>query len=54
MRDYSGGMSFEGEIAAAIGKRVSIRLHEGESFRDLLGVLKDEKTIIKKGQKETK
>ena len=48
MRDYSGGMSFEGEIAAAIGKRVSIRLHEGESFRDLLGVLKDEKTIIKK------
>jgi cysteinyl-tRNA synthetase len=40
-------MSFEGEIAAAIGKRVSIRLREGEHFRDLLGVLADEKTLLK-------
>jgi cysteinyl-tRNA synthetase len=48
MRDYSGRMSFQGEIAAAIGKRVSIRLRDGESFRDLLGVLKDETTIVKR------
>ena len=40
-------MSFEGEIAASIGKRVSIRLREGESFRDLLGVLQNETTVIK-------
>jgi len=45
-------MAFEGEITAAIGKRVSIRLLEkaegGESFRDLLGVLQDETTLIKR------
>ena len=49
-------MSFHGEIAAAIGKRVSLRLRdEGEyPFRDLLGVLKDETTIITKdGQART-
>lgn len=36
------------EVAAAIGKRVSIRLRDGESFRDLLGVLRDEKSVVKK------
>ena len=36
------------EIAAAIGKRVSIRLREGDSFRDLLGVLRDENSLVKK------
>jgi cysteinyl-tRNA synthetase len=45
-------MAFEGEISAAIGKRVSIRLLEkatnGESFRDLLGVLQDETTVVKR------
>lgn len=45
-------MTFEGEIAAAIGKRVSIRLREGldgsENYRDLLGVLQDETTVIKR------
>jgi cysteinyl-tRNA synthetase len=41
-------MSFESEVRAAIGKRVSIRLHDGDSFRDLLGVLQNETTIIKK------
>ena len=40
--------AFEVEVAAAIGKRVSIRLREGDSFRDLLGVLRDEKTLVKK------
>jgi cysteinyl-tRNA synthetase len=40
-------MAFEVEIAAAIGKRVSIRLRDGDQFRDLLGVLHDEKTVIK-------
>ncbi len=45
-------MAFEGEISAAIGNRVTIRLLEksagGESFRDLLGVLQDETTIVKR------
>lgn len=45
-------MAFEGEISAAIGKRVSIRLlekgHDGESYRDLLGVLQDETTLVKR------
>lgn len=40
--------AFRVEVAAAIGKRVSIRLREGDSFRDLLGVLRDEKTLVKK------
>ncbi len=39
------------DVAGAIGKRVSIRLREGEgelsSYRDLLGVLEDEKTVVK-------
>ena len=39
---------FEEEIAAAIGKRVSIRLREGDSFRDFLGVLRDENSLVKK------
>ena len=38
----------EVEIAAAIGKRVSIRLREGDAFRDLLGVLRDENSLVKK------
>lgn len=45
-------MAFEGEISAAIGKRVSIRLLEkagdGEGYRDLLGVLQDETTLVKR------
>ena len=41
-------MAFEVEIAAAIGKRVSIRLREGKAFRDLLGVLRDENSLVKK------
>lgn len=41
-------MAFEVEVAAAIGQRVSIRLREGDSFRDLLGVLRDEKTLVRK------
>ena len=41
-------MSFEGDISAAVGKRVSIRLRDGEKFRDLLGVLKNETTIVKR------
>jgi cysteinyl-tRNA synthetase len=49
-------MTFEGEISAAIGKRVSIRLLEkaGElhTYRDLLGVLKNETTIVKRDGSE--
>jgi cysteinyl-tRNA synthetase len=45
-------MAFEGEISAAIGNRVSIRLLEkagaGASYRDLLGVLQDETTVVKR------
>ena len=41
-------MSFEGELSAAIGQRVSIRLREGDSFRDLLGVLQNETTVVKR------
>lgn len=43
-------MTFHGEVAAAIGKRVSIRLHHGgeQPFQDLLGVLQDETTVITK------
>jgi cysteinyl-tRNA synthetase len=41
-------MSFEVERAAAIGERVSIRLRDGESFRDLLGVLQNETTVIRR------
>lgn len=40
--------AFEIEIAAAIGQRVSIRLRDGDNFRDLLGVLRDEKSLVKK------
>ena len=39
---------FEVEVAAAIGQRVSIRLRDGETFRELLGVLCDEKSLVKK------
>ena len=39
---------FEVEVAAAIGQRVSIRLRDGEGFRDLLGVLRDENSLVKK------
>jgi cysteinyl-tRNA synthetase len=41
-------MSFEGEISKAIGERVSIRLRDGESYRDLLGVLSDERTVVRR------
>jgi cysteinyl-tRNA synthetase len=41
-------MGFEGEIAGAIGERVSIRLRDGQSFRDLLGVLQSETTLIRR------
>jgi cysteinyl-tRNA synthetase len=40
-------MDFSGEVAGAIGKRVTIRLREGDSMRDLLGVLKSESELIK-------
>jgi cysteinyl-tRNA synthetase len=46
--EYGWHMSFEGEIASNIGARVSIRLRDGESFRDLLGVLQSETTIVKR------
>lgn len=43
-------MSFHGEVVAAIGKRVSIRLRTTGThpFRDLLGVLQNETTVITK------
>ncbi len=41
-------MTFEGEIAAAIGNRVSIRLRDGDGFRDILGVLQGETTVVKR------
>lgn len=40
-------MDFSGEVAGAIGKRVSIRLRDGDSMRDLLGVLQSESEIIR-------
>ncbi len=39
---------FEAQLAAAIGKRVSLRLRDGSTFRDLLGVLRDENSVIKR------
>jgi cysteinyl-tRNA synthetase len=42
------GRGFAAEISAAIGERVSIRLRDGESFRDLLGVLQNETTIVRR------
>ncbi len=41
-------MDFHGEVAAAIGQRVSIRLRDGDAFRDLLGVLRSENELIKR------
>jgi cysteinyl-tRNA synthetase len=41
-------MSFENEISRAIGMRVSIRLRDGDIFRDLLGVLQDETTVLRR------
>lgn len=41
-------MGFQGEIAEAIGKRVSIRLRDGETLRDILGVLQNETTVVKR------
>lgn len=41
-------MAYEVEIAAALGKRVSIRLVDRDGFRDLLGVLQNEKTLLRK------
>lgn len=41
-------MSFEGEISASLGERVSIRLRDGDGFRDLLGVLQNERTVIRR------
>ena len=49
-------MNFHGAVASAIGKRVSLRLRSsGEvPFRDLLGVLQNETTIISRdGQSHT-
>jgi hypothetical protein len=34
-------MDFSGQVAGAIGKRVSIRLRDGDSMRDLLGEIKN-------------
>ena len=41
-------MTSKVDLAAAIGMRVSIRVRDGESFRDLLGVLQDENSVVKK------
>ena len=41
-------MTSKVDLAAAIGKRVSIRVRDGEGFRDLLGVLQDENSVVKK------
>lgn len=41
-------MEFHGAILAALGQRVSIRLRDGEGFRDLLGVLQSETEVIRK------
>jgi cysteinyl-tRNA synthetase len=41
-------MTSKVELTAAIGQRVSIRVRDGESFRDLLGVLQDENSVVKK------
>lgn len=41
-------MDFSAEIAGAIGKRVSIRLRDGKSMRDLLGVLHSENQVVKR------
>lgn len=48
LHDYGYGMSFHGELVAAVGKRVSLRLRNGDGFRDLLGVLQSEKSLIRK------
>ncbi len=39
-------MSFEKERRSALGKRVSLRLRDGDGFRDLLGVLDSETEVI--------
>ena len=44
----TSGAAFEVELAAAIGRRVSLRLRDGATFRDLLGVLQDGNTVIKR------
>lgn len=41
-------MDFSAEVTSAIGKRVSIRLRDGESMRDLLGVLQSENELVKR------
>jgi cysteinyl-tRNA synthetase len=41
-------MDFSGELAGAIGKRVSIRLRDGDSMKDLLGVLHSGNELIKR------
>ena len=45
-------MDFHGDLAASLtaslGQRVSLRLRDGDGFRDLLGVLASEKTLVRK------
>jgi cysteinyl-tRNA synthetase len=41
-------MDTHGELRAALDKRVSIRLRDGDGFRDLLGVLKSENLLIRR------
>ncbi len=41
-------MDFHGELRASIGKRVSIRLRDGDGYRDLLGVLQSENLLIRR------
>lgn len=41
-------MDFHGALQAALGQRVSLRLRDGDGFRDLLGVLASEKTLVRK------
>lgn len=41
-------MDFSGELAGAIGKRVSIRLRDGDSMQDLLGILRSSGELVKR------
>lgn len=52
LHDYGWLMDTHGELRAALGKRVSIRLRDGDGFRDLLGVLKSENLLIRRNGEE--
>ena len=48
--DFHGDLaaSLTASLAASLGQRVSLRLRDGDGFRDLLGVLASEKTLVRK------